>query len=304
MRKNKWVLIPMLGLAIFNLAACAQSPHQKNLQYVKDVQQAERSTVLLNNRPQLIPLQGLEKLKVASIHFQYQFAAPFDSLLNKYTLVDSFNGNDYTGTKTIANLADDLKMYNTIIMELTEDDLANAQLIGFITSAQKLKNVVTVVFGNGKNLGKINYINSPLIWSEKVTPVSAAFCAQGIFGGVAFTQKLSKTFSAQYPEGSGYITSKTRLSYTVPEEAGVNADNLTGIDKVAYEAIREHATPGCVVLVAKDGKVIFNKAYGYHTYQNTQPDKLNDIFDLASVTKVSATNMEAMRLYDQNKLGL
>jgi CubicO group peptidase (beta-lactamase class C family) len=59
-----------------------------------------------------------------------------------------------------------------------------------------------------------------------------------------------------------------------------------------------------VVLVAKDGKVIFNKAYGYHTYDNTAPDKLNDIFDLASVTKVSATTIETMRVYEEGRLNL
>ncbi len=95
----------------------------------------------------------------------------------------------------------------------------------------------------------------------------------------------------------GYITEKTRLQYTVPEDAGINSNNLMDIDKIAREAIRSHATPGCVVLVARDGKVIFNKAYGYHTYDKTLPDKLTDIFDLASMTKISATTMETHAAY-------
>jgi CubicO group peptidase (beta-lactamase class C family) len=102
----------------------------------------------------------------------------------------------------------------------------------------------------------------------------------------------------------GFITSKIRLQYTVPEDAGINSDNLIGIDDIAVEAIFNQATPGCVVLVAKDGKVIFNKAYGYHTYDKTSPDKLNDIFDLASMTKISATTMETMQLVDQDKLNI
>ena len=62
--------------------------------------------------------------------------------------------------------------------------------------------------------------------------------------------------------------------------------------------------PAAWLLVAKDGKVIFNKAYGFQTYSPDVPDKINDIFDLASLTKVTATTMEAMRLYEQGKLGL
>lgn len=126
--------------------------------------------------------------------------------------------------------------------------------------------------------------------------LSATYAAQVVFGGVAVTQKLDKSYSSKYLAGTGFFTVKTRLQYTVPEDAGINSNNLLAIDDIAHEAINQRATPGCVVLVAKDGKVIFNKAYGYHTYDKTMPDKLTDIFDLASMTKISATTMAAMRL--------
>ncbi len=90
----------------------------------------------------------------------------------------------------------------------------------------------------------------------------------------------------------------------MPEDAGIKTDNLSAIDKIAKEAIGSQATPGCVVMVIKDGKVIYNKAYGYHTYENEIADKITDIFDVASMTKISATTMETMQLYDQGKLAL
>jgi CubicO group peptidase (beta-lactamase class C family) len=121
---------------------------------------------------------------------------------------------------------------------------------------------------------------------------------------VAVTQNLTSTLSQKYRANTGFITIKTRLQYTVPEEVGINASNLNAIDNIAYEAIRNQATPGCVVLVAKDGKVIFNKAYGYHTYDKTTPDRITDIFDLASVTKISATTIETMRLTEEGILNL
>src|SRR5476651_2288446 len=223
MRKNKWGLLPIIGFVwVLFGSACAQNPHQQNLKFVKDQQQVAASTALLNNKTALIPLQNLDQAKIASVHFLYSFATPFDSLLNKYTKVDSFNGRLYTSdTKTIANLADDLKLYTTIIMSLTEADMANQQLIAYINSTQKIKNFIIIVFGNGSSLQKLDAINAPIIWTEKVTPVSASFCAQAIFGGVAITQKLPKTFSQQYTANSGSTTIKTRLEYTVPEAAGV-----------------------------------------------------------------------------------
>lgn len=76
------------------------------------------------------------------------------------------------------------------------------------------------------------------------------------------------------------------------------------IDAIAAEAIREKATPGMVVMAVKDGKVIFDKAYGYHTYENKIPTKTTDIFDLASISKIAGTTPVIMHLYDQGLLNL
>jgi CubicO group peptidase (beta-lactamase class C family) len=308
MIKNKWGCVPLvlLGFSLFN-TACAQNPPiviPTGQAYVNEERLVEHSTVLFNNSKYLIPLQNLDQLKIASVHFSNQYATVFDSLLNKYNKVQTFDGNAYTGSKTLIDLSSDLKWYNTIILQLTEADLANPQIIDFISSNQKLKNVIVNAFGGGGILSKLNNVTVPILWSERLTPVSVLYSAQAIFGGMPVTQKLTRTYSPQFATGMGFITNKIRLQYTVPEDAGINANNLRGIDDIAREAIAEHATPGCVVLVAKDGKVIFNKAYGYHTYDNSIPDRLTDIFDLASMTKVSATTMEAMKLTDEGKLSL
>lgn len=305
MIKNKWGRVPLvlLGFALFN-NACAQNPPLTGQAFIAEERLVGNSTVLLNNASYLIPLQKLEDLKIASVHFSNQYTAVFDSLLNKYNKVDLFDGNAYSGNKTLANLTSDLKFYNTIIVQVNDADLSNPDLVDFISANQKNKNVIVAAFGNGSVLGKLDAVTAPVIWTERVSQVSAMYSAEAIFGGIGVSQKLTKNYSSVYKTGMGFITDKTRLQYTVPEEAGINAANLQGIDNIAQEAIREHATPGCVVLVAKDGKVIFNKAYGYHTYDNVIPDKLTDIFDLASMTKVSATTMEVMQLTDQGKLSL
>ncbi|QTE35537.1 serine hydrolase [Mucilaginibacter gossypii] len=305
MIKNKWGRVPLvlLGFALFN-TACAQNPPLTGQAFIAEERLVGNSTVLLNNASYLVPLQKLEDLKIASVHFNNQYAAVFDSLLNKYNKVQLLDGATYSGNKTLANLTSDLKFYNTIIVQVNDADLSNPDVIDFISTNQKNKNIVVAAFGSGSLLGKLDVITAPVIWTERVSEVSAMYSAEAIFGGVSISQKLAKNYSAVYKTGMGFATEKTRLQYTVPEEAGINAANLQGIDKIAQEAIREHATPGCVVLVAKDGKVIFNKAYGYHTYDNVIPDKLTDIFDLASMTKVSATTMETMQLTDQGKLSL
>jgi CubicO group peptidase (beta-lactamase class C family) len=74
------------------------------------------------------------------------------------------------------------------------------------------------------------------------------------------------------------------------------------IDSLANNAILNHATPGCVVLVVKDARIVYYKAFGYTTYDSTEATNLESIYDMASVTKVCATTISVMRLYDQGNL--
>jgi CubicO group peptidase (beta-lactamase class C family) len=76
------------------------------------------------------------------------------------------------------------------------------------------------------------------------------------------------------------------------------------IDSIVTTAIDRKATPGAVVLVAKNGKVIFHKAYGKHTYEGNQKVALTDLYDLASVTKISTSVAAMMRMSDEGKFSL
>lgn len=304
MRKNKrnCFLLILLAFTLFN-SACAQNPSPGQA-YVNEERQVEKSTVLLNNENYLIPLRNIGNLKIASIHFSNAYAAGFDSLLNKYANVQSFKIANYVGANNINNLSADVKFYNTLIIQLNEADANNPQIVKFIADNQAIKNVVVAFFGRGAVLEKLSDVTAPIIYAERTSPVAAYFSAQAIFGGVAITQKLTGTITQRFRFGMGFLTEKMRLQYTVPEDAGINSNNLQEIDRITREAMLAHAAPGCVVLVARDGKVIFNKAYGYHTYAPDMPDKLTDIFDIASMTKITATTVAAMRLYEQGKMSL
>ncbi|MFD1258518.1 serine hydrolase domain-containing protein [Mucilaginibacter terrae] len=305
MRRSKcsWLIAVISGFILLN-TACAQNPPLAltGSNYVTEETLSGQSTVLLNNEQSIIPLQNLDKSTVASVRFTHTDAPVFDSLLNKYTKIKSFNGLAY---KTMGALTDDLKLYNTVVLQLTDIDLENTQLLSFITMNDKLKKLVIAYWGSGIPLNKLDLVSTPVIWCARISPIASGYIAQAIFGGVAITHKLDKSASAKYSAGSGFLTAKTRLQYTVPESVGIKTENMVQpIDNIAREAISDQATPGFAVLIAKDGKVIFNKAYGYHTYDKTKPDKITDIFDIASVTKISATTMEVMQLFEQGKLGL
>ena len=85
---------------------------------------------------------------------------------------------------------------------------------------------------------------------------------------------------------------------------GINTNVINSIDSIAQEGVKQQAYPGCQVLIAKDNQIIFNKNYGYHTYDSLIPVSNNTIYDLASVTKVLGTTIATMKLYEQGKLDL
>jgi len=304
MKRNK--LCILAAASFFNilcLTACAQD-HTVNEKKLAIANSIASTTVLLNNHDAVVPLKWLDKKNIAAVSLGFAYSTAFDSLANKYAKITSFSADEYKDSLNLNNLEDDLKYFNTILIAIDDQHVTQAKYINFINSISKNKQVIISFFGNGPGLKSFDLLRSPIIWTVQNNADAASLIPQYIFGGIAATNKLTTAYSERYTTGSGYTTTATRLKYTVPEDAGLNSNNLKEIDAIAAEAIAQKATPGLVVLVAKDGKVIFNKAYGTHTYDTQVPDKITDIFDLASVTKVTATTPAVMRLFEEGKLKL
>ena len=138
------LLFTLITFILFN-SACAQNP--PGLAYVNEEKQVAQATILLNNDKYLIPLQNLADAKIASVHFSSNYYTAFDSLLNKYTKVHPFNGSTYMGVKSLNDLTQDLKFYNTLIVQVNDADLNNPQIINFITTNQTLKKLIVALMG-------------------------------------------------------------------------------------------------------------------------------------------------------------
>lgn len=297
------------AFAFFNLffiAVYGQDQHKINEKWLRERKNLEKNVVLLNNQIGIIPLKNLADNKIASISFGSANSVEFDSILNHYAKVSPFNGLGYLSKgKQLEDLSYDLKFYNTLILQLSEDQLSNNHVLDFIRDNKDLKQVILSVFSDVKGLSHLQAFKVPVLWTKKNTKEAANYLAQAIFGGLAVTGKLPETVSDQFIKDSGFQTAVTRLTYSVPEEVGVNSVDLKKtIDPIIAEAIAGRATPSAVLLVVKDGKVIFNQAFGSPTYEGTTPTKITDIYDLASVTKITATTPSVMRLYEQGVLKL
>ncbi|EHQ24510.1 serine hydrolase domain-containing protein [Mucilaginibacter paludis] len=304
--KVKHLLNTVVLCHFFVLSAYAQKQHSINEQWLNERKNIEKTTVLLNNQQRAVPILNLAGNKIASISFGLKESAVFDSILNNYATVKSFRAADYQlAPATLADLSYDVKFFNTLIISVNNTDLDDGKLLQFITDNLKSKTIIVTAFGDVHMLAKLKNVKVPVMWTAQQSALSANYVAQAIIGGMPVVAKLPVNVSAKYRKGDGFLTQVTRLSYTVPEEVGVNIAELENpIDSIAAEAISKRATPSAVIMVVKDGKVIFNKAYGHHTYDGVAPTKTTDIYDLASITKVTATTPSVMRLVEQGKLNL
>lgn len=146
----------------------------------------------------------------------------------------------------------------------------------------------------------------PSGWSVLNTPLrckeSEAFLAQAIFGAELIDGRLDKTTST-FRAGTGYRLEPTRRGFRLPEELGIDRHKMEYVDYQVNRGIRYRAMPGAQLLVLKDGQVVYEKAYGHHTYRK-QAVTPGDLYDLASITKSAATTLAVMKLYDEGKIEL
>ncbi|NOY48744.1 MAG: serine hydrolase [Chlorobi bacterium] len=99
--------------------------------------------------------------------------------------------------------------------------------------------------------------------------------------------------------------STAQLRYDTPDSVGLDSSYINvKVDSIMTLGIREQAFPGAQLLVAKKGNIIFHKAYGYHTFDSIQKVGLDNIYDFASVTKITGPLPVLMKLYDEGKLDL
>lgn len=283
-------------------AALSQAPDTRAWYHQQAA--AEKQVVVLNNARGLVPVQSLLSLSVAVIHNTCRHAGVFDSIVRKYVPATAFEAGGLKGQAAFDSLHDQLKYYNLLVVELSEDSRFDAAFLSFLQREAVDNRVFCILSGSGKNLAYLDNVHAPVIWYNSDVAAGASCAAQVLFGGAAATSRLDATYSSHYIKGSGYTTAKTRLGYGVPETAGISSNRLLAVDSIMQEAIAAKATPGAVIAVVKNGTLIFSKAYGKHTYDGAVPTVADDIFDLASVTKISATTLAAMQLYHAQRLRL
>lgn len=120
-----------------------------------------------------------------------------------------------------------------------------------------------------------------------------------LLGDLTFARQDTEGSSVNGNNATGLSSTSNKLTNISPNELGIDPLALeSGINAIMMQALDSGAFPGGQILLAKGGKVFFEKAYGYQTYDSLLAVIPSDIYDLASVTKTTAATLALMKLYD------
>ncbi len=275
----------------------------------------ENSITVIKNDEKTIPIKIIDSVKIVTLSIGKIKESAFQKMLGKYTLTDNYNLSGKAGQKTIQSIKNKIDDYDLLIIGLhdTRKRPYNSQIYSddiydFINELAGYDHVVLSSFRNPYSLNRIQNVSnvSTLITTYEDTDLHEELAAQLIFGAIGSRGRLPVKVNGKINLNDGEDTEGgLRLKYTIPLESGMNGRRLEQrIDKIINKGLQQKAYPGAQVLIAKDQKVIFHKAYGYHTYENEQPVVLDDIYDLASITKVTAPLAGLMKLHDDGKFDL
>lgn len=273
----------------------------------------EQITVVKNYK-KLLPIKAIDKKKIAAIVLGEDFKTPFQKMLGNYSRMDYYQYDRSKDSLDFERVIESLgeKNYDLIIISIHNTNRSadkfygiSSAAIGFVNRLKEKEKIVLVSFGIPYNLQYFPEIKN-LIVAYQDTDINQEKAAQLIFGVFNNTAQLPVEITEEYHKGLGITTDtiKQVLHNTMPETLGYNSYDFEILDVEINKAIRNKAIPGCQLLVAKNNKVIYNKAYGYTTYDKKTPITTDMLYDIASVTKVMATTMAIMRLYEKGEISL
>jgi beta-N-acetylhexosaminidase len=266
---------------------------------------------LLKNENNIVPVKNLDNTKIATVAVNKKRITFFQQRITDYQEADNF----------YIDPADN-EAVNDLLSRLTDYDIVIAGIYGINYSAgsgfgvkpelqefiQKLTNnqrTIITWFGNPYAIDKIEALKNSdgLLLAYQENKFTEDLSAQLLFGGIGARGALPVTINEFWPYDTGILTpGNIRMQYGPPESAGLSSVILEEkIDSIANSGLKAKAYPGCEVMVARKGTVVFHKTYGYHNYDNRIKVQKDDLYDLASVTKVSSTLAGLMLLDSEDK---
>jgi len=280
----------------------------------------ELSVTVLRNQKNLLPLQRLDTLRLATLTIGTKDTTDFQRMVTDYAPARHFWMSASPAMDELTQMRETLKPYNVVLVGFNNLGRLPATNFGVTPEANvllrelgsKRQKVVVAVFGSAYAVAKIRDLDraDAVVLAYQESKNAQDVTAEVIFGGVSASGKLPVTVSDRYGYGAGLPTKGgIRLRYSFPEAVGMNNNLEARVDSIMNGALAARAFPGSEVLIARRGTVVLRKSYGTHSFtdapaQAGRPSRSvrnTDLYDLASLTKVSATLPALMKLQDEGR---
>lgn len=266
-----------------------------------------KAITLVKNEQNIFPITDVSQ-KIAYVKLGNTSNEYFVESLKKYTRVDVVAGinND--------DLINKLEAYDLVIVGFHKSNdspwknykFSNVELATLMSIARNNK-VILDIFASPYTLLQIKSFTDieAVMVSYQNSVIAQELSAQMLFGAIPAVGKLPVSIKDNFKMGEGLVSEDLhRLSYGLPEEVGMSSLKLKRLDSMADVVISEKMAPGLQLLVARNGKVIFQKSYGYFTYDKNQKVSNNHLYDLASVTKMIGMLPVIMKAYEEQQFNL
>ncbi len=267
----------------------------------------QNAITVIKNTDEVLPIRNLSNNRIAYVKLGDDTNTKFVETLKKYTEVTEVSHTN------LDSLNEKLSDYDQVIVGYHKSDKAwkkhdfsDIDLL-WLNDIAKHNNVILDIFAKPYTLkAGINFeAIEGLIVSYQNSDIAQEVSAELIFGAIEAKGKLPVTINENFKVNDGICTNKlNRLGFDAPENVGMNPKILSKIDEVANRAIDNNMTPGIQLLVARKGKVVYQKSFGSHTYDKKQKVVNSDVYDIASLTKIVATLPVVMRQFEEGKLRL
>jgi beta-glucosidase-like glycosyl hydrolase/CubicO group peptidase (beta-lactamase class C family) len=266
---------------------------------------------VLNNEQDIIPIKKLQNLKIATVAINKDAVSSFQKRVDYYIPADHFYINP-SDTVACKKLLKKLSAYDLVIGGVFDLDQRPDMGFGIKPDMTKfleklILNNKTIItwFGNPYGIDKVEALQraNGLILAYQENEYTEDLSAQLIFGGIGARGTLPVTINTKWAYDFGIMTpGSIRVQFGIPESVGMSSIILnTKIDSIVNAGLAANAYPGCVIMAARKGVVIFHKAYGFQTYDNRIAVREDDLYDLASITKISSTLAGLMLLNTEGK---
>ncbi len=258
----------------------------------------QKSLVARNGTHSHLPLTNLADNYFASLSRDNEVGEIFRNGLERYTHIEHFELTEAPSEK----LESSISQFDWLLVDLT-DQSAGSSWVAFINRLSKSQYVAAYI-DDVDVLAKLSE-NVAIIWNYESVPLAYDLVTQAFFGAVEVDGVLPVDISSALErETSDKLRGIKRLKYGFPELSGMNTSKLSAIDGVMQEAIKEGATPGAQIMVVKNSRVVYEKSFGYQTYDSLRPINKHTLYDIASVSKVAGTLQAIMFLVERKAISL